>query len=31
VDNVTRCSHSLGLQPIALLSIPKSEFTCLLV
>ena len=26
MDNVTRWSHSLGLQPIALLPIPKSEF-----
>jgi hypothetical protein len=31
VDNVMQCSHSLGLQPIALLPIPKSEFTHLLV
>ena len=31
VDNVMRRLHSLGLQPIALLPIPKSEFTYLLV
>ena len=31
VDNVTRRSHLLGLQPIALLPIPKSEFICLFV
>ena len=30
VDNTTWCSHFLGMEPIALLPIPKSKFLCLL-
>ena len=30
MDNTTRRLHSLGMEPVALLPIPKSKFLCLL-
>jgi hypothetical protein len=30
MDNMTRRSHSLGMEPVALLPIPKSKFLMLL-